>query len=97
LIEFLLFKKKLNSPWASNLPLPIFTNLVTAGFNILKDENFVVKGNDMELFHFSSAGPLVINQAPQKLFQNLSDSAYNVKSFFFHSKVIIFYHITYII
>jgi hypothetical protein len=71
--RILAFQKKLSSPWASNLPLPIFTNLVTAGFNNLKDENFVVKGNDMELFHFLSAGPLVINQAPQKLFQNLSD------------------------
>ncbi|EXX69363.1 uncharacterized protein OCT59_007913 [Rhizophagus irregularis] len=27
----------------------------------------------MELFHFLSAGPLVINFAPQKLFQNIKD------------------------
>ncbi|CAB5378089.1 hypothetical protein RhiirA5_424872 [Rhizophagus irregularis] len=67
------FQKKLSSPWASNLPLPIFTKLITAGYNILNDENLVIKGNDMELFHFLSAGPLVINQAPQKLFQNLAD------------------------
>jgi hypothetical protein len=32
--KILAFQKKLSSPWASNLPLPIFTNLVTAGFNI---------------------------------------------------------------
>jgi hypothetical protein len=45
-----------------------------AGFNILKNEFLLLyKGNDMELFHFLSAGPLVINQAPQKLYQNLSD------------------------
>jgi hypothetical protein len=64
------FQKKISSPWpwASNLPLPIFTKLITAGYN-----NLVIKGNDMELFHFLSAGPLVINQAPQKLFQNLAD------------------------
>ncbi|GBB83847.1 hypothetical protein RclHR1_01050021 [Rhizophagus clarus] len=67
------FQRKLNSPWASNLPLPIFTKLITAGYSILNDENLVIKGNDMELFHFLSAGPLVINQAPQKLLQNLAD------------------------
>jgi hypothetical protein len=64
-------KKKLKSPWASNLPLPIFTRLMTEGYNILKDPNPAIKGNNMELFHFLSAGPLDINHAPQKLFQNL--------------------------
>ncbi|RIA96687.1 hypothetical protein C1645_358182 [Glomus cerebriforme] len=65
------FQKKLRSPWASNLPLPIFTKLITEGYNILNDHYLLVKGNDMELFHFLSAGPLVINYAPQKLAQNL--------------------------
>ncbi|PKY46703.1 hypothetical protein RhiirA4_461642 [Rhizophagus irregularis] len=31
------------------------------------------KGNDMELFHFLSTGPLVINFAPQKLLQNINE------------------------
>ncbi len=31
----------------------------------------MTKGNDMELFHFLSAGPLVIDHASQKLHQNL--------------------------
>ena len=61
------FQKKLKSPWASHLPLPVFTKLITEGYNNLKDPNFVIKGNDMELFHSLSAGP----QAPQKLFRNL--------------------------
>src|SRR5581483_3310004 len=51
--------------WASNLPLPVFTKFITEGYNILNDRNLVAKGNDMELFHFLSAGPLVINHAPQ--------------------------------
>ncbi|PKC11013.1 hypothetical protein RhiirA5_498022 [Rhizophagus irregularis] len=72
-IEFELFKKKLQSPWASNLPLPIFTKLITEGYSILNDQELATKGNDMELFHFLSAGPLVINFAPQKLFQNIKD------------------------
>ena len=66
------FQEKLLSPWASNLPLPIFTKLITEGYNILNDRELATKGNDMELFHFLSAGPLVINNAPQKLIQNLS-------------------------
>src|SRR2546430_6350020 len=66
------FQKKLQCPWASNLPLLIFTKLITEGYTILNDRDLATKGNDMELFHFLSAGPLVINHAPQKLLQNLS-------------------------
>ena len=66
------FQKKLKWPWGSNLPLSVFTKLITEGFNILKDHDLATKGNDMELFNFLSAGPLVINQAPQKLLENLS-------------------------
>jgi hypothetical protein len=67
------FQKKLHSPWASNLPLPILTKLMTEGYNSLNDDNLATKGNDMELFHFLSAGPLVINFAPQQLLQNLNE------------------------
>lgn len=66
-----LFKKKLGS-WTSNLPSPIFTQLIIEGYN----RDLVVKGNDMELFHYLSdpADTLTsINDDPQKLFQNLSD------------------------
>src|ERR1043165_8464731 len=65
------FQRNLRSPWASDLPLPIFTKLITEGYNILKDSNLATKGNDMELFHFLTAGPLFINHASQKLMQNL--------------------------
>src|SRR6266542_976139 len=64
-------QKKLSSPWGSNITLTIFTKLITNGYNILNDNELATKGNDMELFHFLSAGPLVINHAPQKLRQNL--------------------------
>ncbi|CAG8647506.1 6324_t:CDS:1 [Funneliformis mosseae] len=65
-------QKKLTSPWGSNISLVIFTKLITEGYNILNDPELAVKGNDMELFHFLSAGPLVINHAPDKLRQNLN-------------------------
>jgi hypothetical protein len=76
------FQKKLKSPWASNLTLPIFTQLITEGFNIFNNPNPALKGNDMELFHFLSAGPLDINQAPQKLskyFDEIKDLILNKK------------------
>ncbi|RIA95316.1 hypothetical protein C1645_757712 [Glomus cerebriforme] len=80
------FQKKLRCPWASNLPLPIFTKLITEGYNILNDHGLVIKGNDMELFHFLSAGPLVINDAPQKLLQNL----HNIEDLILNKKFIPF-------
>jgi hypothetical protein len=67
------FQRKLRFPWASNLPLSIFTKLITEGYNTFNENDFVIKGNDMELFHFLTAGPLVINDAPRKLLQNLND------------------------
>ncbi|GES79610.1 hypothetical protein GLOIN_2v1595045 [Rhizophagus clarus] len=67
------FQRKLQIPWASNLSLPIFTKLITEGYVILNDQELATKGNDMELFHFLSAGPLVINFAPQKLLQNINE------------------------
>src|SRR5436190_18043448 len=66
------FQKKSQSPWASNIPLTVFTKLLVEGYNSI-GRNLVSKGNDMELFHFLSAGPPVINHAPQKLFQNLCE------------------------
>ncbi|GBB90026.1 hypothetical protein RclHR1_01690011 [Rhizophagus clarus] len=58
-------------PWASDLQLSIFAKLIDEAFNLLKDQELAIKGNDMELFHFLSAGPLVINYAPQRLYQNI--------------------------
>jgi hypothetical protein len=60
-------------PWASNLSLTVFTTLMTEGYKVLNDNELATKGNDMELFHFLSAGPLVINYAPEKLYQNLNE------------------------
>ncbi|EXX55878.1 uncharacterized protein OCT59_010613 [Rhizophagus irregularis] len=59
--------------WASNLTIPVFTNLITKCYEILNDNELAAKGNDMELFHFLSAGPLTIYHAPQRLYQNLVD------------------------
>jgi hypothetical protein len=62
------FQEKLHSPWASNLPLPILTKLMTEGYNILNDNNLAVKGNDMEKFNLLFFG---ISKGPQKLHQHL--------------------------
>ncbi|GES73904.1 hypothetical protein GLOIN_2v1817420 [Rhizophagus clarus] len=60
------FQTKLCCPWASKLHLPIFTKLITEGYNILNDQNLVIKENNMELFQILSASPLVINDAYPK-------------------------------
>jgi hypothetical protein len=33
------FQRKLRCPWASNLPLPIFTKLITEGYNTLNEND----------------------------------------------------------
>src|ERR1043166_1698154 len=57
--------------WASDLPLQVFTYLLNESLNILGEYNLVLKGNDMELFHFLTAGPLAINFVPPILYKNL--------------------------
>ena len=69
------FQQKIKSPWASNLPITVFTYLLKEGYRKLsnEDNDLPSKGNDMELFHFLSAGPHVINYAPGMLRKNLKD------------------------
>jgi hypothetical protein len=69
------FQQKIKSPWASNLPINVFTYLLDEGYKQLSNvnEDLPSKGNDMELFHFLSAGPHVINYAPGMLRKNLKD------------------------
>ncbi|KAG9292919.1 hypothetical protein G9A89_016281 [Geosiphon pyriformis] len=63
-------QEKLRCPWASDLPLNVFNQLLEEGSKRFGG-NLPTKGNDMELFHFLSAGPYVINHAPAKLKENL--------------------------
>ncbi|UZO22448.1 uncharacterized protein OCT59_014811 [Rhizophagus irregularis] len=69
------FQQKIKSPWTSNLPIFVFTYLLDEGYKQLANMNETLpsKGNDMELFHFLSAGPHVINYAPGMLRKNLKD------------------------
>src|SRR5437763_924914 len=72
------FQLKIKSPWASNLPIFVFTYLLDEGYKQLANAGEDIpdipsKGNDMELFHFLSAGPHVINYAPGMLRKNLRD------------------------
>src|SRR5438270_10072148 len=46
-IDFNRIRKKLQSPWASNIPLSIFTKLLTEGYNLLGAHDLAIKGNDM--------------------------------------------------
>ncbi|CAG8605540.1 12059_t:CDS:1, partial [Funneliformis mosseae] len=64
--------QKIKSPWASNLSLPAFLYLLNEGCNKL-DTEVPLRGNDMELFHFLSAGPHVIDNAPGMMRKNLTD------------------------
>ncbi|CAG8497929.1 6818_t:CDS:1 [Diversispora eburnea] len=66
-------KQKVKSPWASNLSIPVFTFLISEASSQLKIEELTAKGNDMELFHFLSAGPHVISDAPDILFRNMDN------------------------
>src|SRR3989440_5920193 len=72
------FQQKVKSPWASNLPITVFTYLLNEGYKQLTsaNEDLPSKGNDMELFHFLSAGNQVINVAPSILRKNLKDIEY---------------------
>ncbi|EXX57918.1 hypothetical protein RhiirA5_401425 [Rhizophagus irregularis] len=58
-------------PWASELPLPIFIKLLAEASNELDD--IAIRGNDLELFHYLTAGALTINQAPAVLLENLKN------------------------
>ncbi|CAG8708465.1 12558_t:CDS:1 [Funneliformis mosseae] len=65
---------KYRNPWAGNLPLEVFLYLLKEG--AVRFENQYQKGNDMELFHYLSAGPNVINYAPnilEKNFEKIKD------------------------
>ena len=69
------FQQKIKSPWASNLHITVFKYILDEGYKQLSNANEELpsKGNDMELFHFLSAGPHVINYAPGMLRKNLKE------------------------
>src|SRR2546421_279944 len=54
------FQQKIKSPWASNLPITVFTYLLDEGYKQLSNanEDSPSKDNDMELFHFLSRDKL---------------------------------------
>ncbi|CAG8462588.1 5405_t:CDS:2 [Scutellospora calospora] len=71
-------QKKSALPWGSNIPLNVFTYILLEASKQLnpfnKPEPYIdlaIKGNDEESFHFQSDGPHAINQARQKLEENL--------------------------
>ncbi|CAG8729948.1 7700_t:CDS:1, partial [Funneliformis mosseae] len=61
-------QNKLSNPWASDLPFSVFSIILQEGE--ARFSKIPVKGNDMELFHFISAGTLIIHYASQELKNN---------------------------
>ncbi|RIA87731.1 hypothetical protein C1645_827371 [Glomus cerebriforme] len=61
-----------NDSWAASLNILAFTKLLTEAHRQLKGD-IKIKGNDMELFHYLTAGALAINQASQKLLENVHE------------------------
>ncbi|RIB08339.1 hypothetical protein C2G38_2045247 [Gigaspora rosea] len=57
-------------PWASDLPISVYTFLLKAASDLYKSD-LCLKGNDMELFHFYTGGPQTIHYAPLVLAKNI--------------------------
>src|SRR5437763_5197422 len=70
------FQQKIKSPWASKLHITVFTYLLNEGYKQLSNanEDLPSKGNDMELFHFLSAGP---HDALRKNLKDIEDLILN--------------------
>ncbi|EXX75051.1 uncharacterized protein OCT59_013268 [Rhizophagus irregularis] len=79
-------EKKLRASGASNLSLSIYTKLINKAFNISKVPELAIKANNTELILFLSAGPLVIDYVPQRLFQNI----YYIEELILNKKFITF-------
>ncbi|CAG8707432.1 3356_t:CDS:2, partial [Acaulospora morrowiae] len=58
-----------------NLPVDVFVAILNEGYSRFNEADMTIKGNDMELFRFLSAGPLVISQAERKLKENIKTQA----------------------
>ena len=63
-------QKYYKNPWASNIPVAVFIALLKEA-KLQYGENLPLKGNDIEMFHFLTGGPLGIDLAPKKLIENL--------------------------
>ncbi|CAG8571067.1 15783_t:CDS:2, partial [Cetraspora pellucida] len=58
-------KKRIRPPWASDLEMSVFSDIVKMVAEQFGEMQLSLKGNDMELFHFLTAGPHA--EAPKKL------------------------------
>jgi hypothetical protein len=66
--------KKLNSSqknhWGNDLPIDVFVFILEEAMRLYKSD-ISIKGNDIELLHFLTAGPLMISLASQQLLDNI--------------------------
>src|SRR5690349_20828639 len=63
-------QKYYRNPWASNIPVAVFVALLKEA-KLQYGESLPLKGNDIEMFHFLTGGPLAIYLAPKMLMENL--------------------------
>ncbi|CAG8648552.1 733_t:CDS:1, partial [Paraglomus brasilianum] len=68
-----LIQNKIQSPWASNLSFNVFSRILKEGHDQFDGNDTSTHGNDMESFHYLSAGPLVISEARKKLEDNINE------------------------
>ncbi|CAG8639211.1 2414_t:CDS:1, partial [Paraglomus brasilianum] len=66
-------QNKFRNPWASNLSFDVFSRILKEGHDRFDGNDTPVRGNDMELFYYLSAGPLVISEARKKLQDNINE------------------------
>jgi len=76
-------QSKIRSPWASNLPLDVFSRILKEGHDRFDGNDIPVCGNDMESFYYLSAGPLVISKARKKLGDNINEIEQLIRVFKF--------------
>jgi len=62
-----------SSPWASNLSVDVFSQLLNEGYDRFGENNISARGNDMEKFYYLSGGPLEIGQVKVKIQENMDE------------------------
>src|SRR6185312_4367871 len=62
-----------SSPWASNLSVDVFSQLLNEGYDRFGENNISARGNDMEKFYYHSGGPLEIGQVKVKIQENMDE------------------------
>ncbi|CAG8713914.1 15315_t:CDS:2 [Cetraspora pellucida] len=66
-----------NIPWANDLGTTVFLYILRVAAEQFGESRLPLKGNDMELFHFLSAGPYALKEAKAIMMKNLDQIGYH--------------------